>query len=72
VVKQKWQESLHLSTRPKTNRNFKKGVSPYDRASQPFKHVAQLIKNRGSVAHRLYNFSNATTVAHARRRIENN
>jgi len=34
------------------------------------KHVAQLI-NRGSVAHLLYNFSNATTVARAQRRNKN-
>jgi len=36
-----------------------------------FKHVAHLI-NRGSVAHRLYNFSNVTTVAHVQSRNENN
>ena len=36
-----------------------------------FKHVTQLI-SRGSVAHRLYNFSNATTVVHVQSRNENN
>jgi len=36
-----------------------------------FKHVAQLI-NRGSVAHRLYNISNATTVAHVQSGYKNN
>jgi len=35
-----------------------------------FKHVAQL--SRGSVAHRLYNFSNATAVAHVQSRNKNN
>jgi len=37
-----------------------------------FKHVAKLL-NRGSVAHQLYNFSNATTdVAHVQSRNKNN